>query len=101
METTDRPATAEYRALVVTANTLGITLASKLATEGNPQPLYLYARHSEPGKTGALRLVPDSEPAPDGWQLVTPEPLRTSTPYDDFFAWIYARARNQPVLAID
>jgi len=90
----------EYRTLVKIAAQDAETLQKSQANAGKPEPMYLYARHSTAEKRGALRMVSDSEPAPDGWQLVTPEPLRISTPYDRIFTWIYDRARNQPILRV-
>lgn len=91
---------AEYRTLVKLAAYDAETLQKSLANAGRPEPLYLYARHSTADKRGALRMVSDSEPAPDGWQLVTPEPLRISTPYDRIFTWIYDRAKRAPILGV-
>ena len=91
----------EYTAIVKACADHGQTIAQQLAVTGNPQSLYLYALPSQPGKPGRLLLIPDSEPAPTGGELLTPEALRTSEPYGNFFTWIYDRARRAPVMAID
>ena len=73
----------------------------KLTNEGNPEPLYLYARESVPGKAGELFLVRDSAPNPDGYKLVTGEGLRTNVPYDRYYQWVWERARSARILSID
>ena len=91
----------EYRNIVQACATQGQALAKRLAANGTPEPLYLYAKPSQPSKPGELRLVADSDLAPTGFDLVTPEGLRTSTPYESFFVWVYDRARSAPVMAIE
>lgn len=72
-----------------------------LANNGAPEPLYLYARESVPGKPGELFLVRDSAPNPQGYKLVTGEGLRTSVPYDRYYQWVWERARSAPIMNID
>jgi hypothetical protein len=69
-----------------------------LANEGIIEPLYLYCRPSEPGRSGRLMLVRDSAPAPEGTLLVTPEGLRGNVPYEAYFQWVYDRAKRAPIL---
>jgi hypothetical protein len=92
---------AEYKTLVKECAKQGKALARLLAKNGNIEPLYLYARHSEPGKPGRLFLVRDSAPNPHGYQLVTGEGLRTNVPYENFYQWVYERATRCPILSIE
>jgi hypothetical protein len=90
----------EYTAIVQECAEQGKALARQLANSGLFEPMYLYARPSEPGKPGRLMLVRDSAPNPYGYKLVTGEGLRTNIPYTKYFTWIYDRARSAPVLSI-
>lgn len=91
----------EYCEIVKSCAAQGRALAAHLANNGILEPLYLYARPSEPGKPGRLFLVRDSAPPPHGVELVTGEGLRSNVPYDAYFTWIYDRARRAPILSID
>ena len=91
----------EYSAKVRQCAEQGQQLMQKLTNEGNPEPLYLYARESVPGKAGELFLVRDSAPNPDGYKLVTGEGLRTNVPYDRYYQWVWERARSARILSID
>lgn len=91
----------EYRTIVQECAEQGKSLATMLANKGSFEPLYLYARPSEPGKPGRLFLVRDSAPNPIGYKLVTGEGLRSNVPYENYFTWIYDRAKSAPVLSIE
>lgn len=91
----------EYDALVEQCAEQGRALARQLANDGILEPLYLYARYSEPGKPGRLFLVRDSAPNPYDYKLVTGEGLRANVPYEAFYQWIHDRARRVPILSID
>ncbi len=91
----------EYSAKVRQCAEQGQQLMQKLTNEGNPEPLYLYARESVPGKAGELFLVRDSAPNPDGYKLVTGEGLRTNVPYDRYYQWVWERARSARILSIE
>jgi hypothetical protein len=91
----------EYRNIVQACATQGQATAQRLAAKGNPQRLYLYARTSQPNMPGRLFLCQGDRPPPEGYDLVTPEGLRSDAPYENFFTWIYDRARRAPVMAID
>lgn len=91
----------EYNAIVQKCAEQGRALMQLLANRGTPEPLYLYARESVPGKTGELFLVRDSAPNPNGYKLVTGEGLRTNVPYDRYYQWVWERARSARVLRID
>lgn len=91
----------EYNAIVQQCAEQGRALMQMLANRGNPEPLYLYARESVPGKAGELFLVRDSAPNPNGYKLVTGEGLRTNVPYDRYYQWVWERARSARVLSID
>lgn len=91
----------EYRTIVQECAEQGKALAAMLANDGSLEPLYLYARPSEPGKPGRLFLVRDSAPNPMGYKLVTGEALHSNVPYENYFTWVYDRAKRAPVLSID
>jgi hypothetical protein len=90
---------AEYRTLVAECAEQGKALMNTLANTGMIEPLYLYCRHSKPGETGKLLLVRDSDPVPPDVQLVTGEGLRSNVPYENYFNWIFERAKRAPILA--
>ena len=94
-------AETEYCEIVKACAAQGRSLAAHLANNGLLEPLYLYARPSEPGKPGRLFLVRDSALIPPGVELVTGEGLRANVPYDAYFTWVYDRARRAPILSID
>lgn len=89
----------EYRNLVLVCAESGKAVAKEMAMAGIFEPLYLYYRKSEPGRSGALLLVRDSVPAPAGMKLATGEGLRGNVPYEAYFQWVFDRARSLPVLA--
>lgn len=91
----------EYSAIVRRCAEQGRALMQLLSNRGAPEPLYLYARESVPGRAGELFLVRDSAPNPNGYKLVTGEGLRISVPYDSYFQWVYERARSARILRID
>lgn len=89
----------EFRDLVAGCAKQGVNLAQQMASNGTLEPLYLYFRPSQPGKTGELFLVRDSAPVPPGVQLATGEGLRSNVPYDAYFQWVFDRSRRLPVLS--
>jgi hypothetical protein len=89
----------EYQTLVAECAEQGKALMRMLANDGTIEPLYLYCRHGEPGKSGRLFLVRDSAPVPPGVQLVTGEGLRSNVPYEHYFTWVFDRAKRAPILA--
>lgn len=97
---TNNIAIPEYDALVQECAEQGRALARMLANEGLIEPLYLYYRPSVQGKgPGRLMLVRDSAPVPEGVELVTGEGLRGNVPYENYFQWVYDRARRTPILS--
>lgn len=90
---------SEYQMIVAECAEQGKALMRKLASDGIIEPLYLYARKSEPGKSGRLFLVRDSAPVSPGVELVTGEGLRSNVPYESYFMWVHERARRAPILA--
>lgn len=91
----------EYDQLVNECAEQGKALARQLANEGIFEPLYLYARPSQPGSPGRLFLVRDSAPNPHGHELVTGEGLRSNVPLTKFYQWIHERAKRAPILSVD
>ena len=90
----------EYESIVSSCANQGKYLMQMMANDGIIEPLYLYARPSEPGKgSGVLFLVRDSAPMPPGVDLVTGEGLRSNIPYEAYFQWVYDRAKRAPILA--
>ena len=90
----------QYQQLVHDCAEQGKALARQLASDGALEPLYLYARPSRNGQgPGRLFLVRDSKGPPPGVQLVTGEGLRSNVPYENYFAWIWERARRAPILS--
>jgi hypothetical protein len=89
----------EFMKLVKSCTEQGQCIAQQMVARGVVEALYLYFEPSQPGKTGALFLVPDSAPVPRGAKLATGEGLRGNVPYSAYFQWIYERARSLPVLA--
>lgn len=89
----------EYDLIVAECATQGKALMRQLTADGQAQALYLYARPSTPGKRGRLMLARQDAPVPDGVVLVTGEGLRTNVPYDNYYAWIWDRARRAPVMS--
>lgn len=70
------------------------------ALAGILESLYLYARPSTTEQEGELLLIADSATPPDGYQLQSPEGLRSNVSYDKYFNWIYERATRAPILKI-
>ena len=91
----------EYKELVKECAEQGKALMRALANDGTIEPLYLYFRPSKVGSRGRLYLVRDSAPNPYGYQLVTGEGLRSNVPYENYFQWVYDRAKRAPILSID
>lgn len=91
----------EYDQLVNDCAEQGRALARQLASQGIFEPLYLYARPSQPGNPGRLFLARDSAPNPHGYELVTGEGLRSNVPFAKFYQWIHERAKRAPILSID
>jgi hypothetical protein len=99
---TSNIAIPEYDALVQECAEQGRALARMLANEGTFEALYLYCRPSEQGKgPGRLLLVRDSDPAPEGTKLVTGQALHGNVPYENYFQWVYDRARRTPILSFE
>lgn len=92
---------SEYELKVRQCADQGRQLMQLLTARGNPEPLYLYARESVLGKPGELFLVRDGAPNPHGYKLVTGEGLRCNVPYDNYFQWVWDRARRAPILSMD
>lgn len=91
----------EYSSLVRECAEQGRLLMQLLSNQGTPEPLYLYARESKPGEPGQLFLVRDAAPNLHGYKLVTGEGLRINVPYENYFQWIYERARSARILSIE
>jgi hypothetical protein len=89
----------EFFNLVKQCAEQGKSLARMMASNGTLEPMYLFYRPSEPGKPGALFLARDSAPVPPGVKLATGEGLRLDVPYNNYFQWVYERAKRLPVLA--
>lgn len=89
----------EYKTLVARCAEQGRSLAQQMASSCTLEPLYLYFRPSQPGKSGVLYLIRDSAPVPPGVQLATGEGLRTNVPYDTYFQWVFDRSKRLPLLA--
>lgn len=94
----------EYQQLVQDCAEQGKALARQLASDGALEPLYLYARPSRNGQgPGRLLLVRQSKRPPPhadlGLQLVTGEGLRSNVPFENYFAWVWERARRAPILS--
>lgn len=90
----------DYRNKVQAAATQAKNHNQKAAAAGIFEPLYLYARPSTKEQEGALLLVADSVTPPDGYQLQTPEGLRSNVPFENYFTWIYDRTRRAPIMKI-
>ena len=73
--------------------------ASMVQQTMNTEPLYLYYKPSTEAENGVLRLVFDSETAPDGFILATGEGLRSNVPYENYYQWVRSRISLLPILA--
>ena len=73
-------------------------LMHQMANNGTLEPLYLYARKSTETADGKLFMVRQSAPNPPGYELVSGEGLRINVPYDQYFNWIWKRARSAPIM---
>lgn len=91
----------EYVFLVHQCAEQGKALARMMANNGTIEPMYLYARPSKPGSPGRLFLARDSAPVPEGVELVTGEGLRSNVPFENYYSWVYNRARRAPILSIE
>jgi len=74
-------------------------LSQELAIRGNLEPLYLYYKKSTEHESGVLLMVPDSEQAPEGFELATGEGLRCNIPFSAYWQWIKERSTRLPILA--
>jgi len=90
----------DFRNKVQAAATQAQHHTQQAAAAGILEPLYLYARASTKEQEGELLLVADSATPPDGYQLQSPEGLRSNIPYEKYFNWIYERATRAPILKI-
>lgn len=79
----------------------GKALSQMMANNGVFEALYLYHRPSEPGRPGRLYLVRDSALIPPHVSLVTGEGLRSNVPFENYFQWVYERARRAPIMPIE
>jgi hypothetical protein len=77
----------------------GIKTAQAMANQGNIESLYLYFKKSTEKENGILVLVPDSEKAPENFELATGEALRCNVPFNEYFRWIKSRINRLPILA--
>lgn len=75
-----------------------LELSQQQVRKGHIEPLYLYYKKSTLTDWGRLQLVPDSSSAPEGYELVTGEGLRSNVPYQSYFSWIHDRVRRVPLL---
>ena len=93
----------EYDELVKACAEQGKALARTMAANGHIEPLYLYHRPSQAGRPGTLLLIRDSVPVLPytGLELTTGEGLRGNVPYEQYFQWVYDRARRAPILSIE
>lgn len=92
--------TDEYKQIVSECVEQGKALSRYMANNGIFEPMYLYFRRSQEGKgSGKLFLVRDSAPNPFGYELVTGEGLRANVPFENYYTWIYERARRCPILS--
>jgi len=90
----------DFRNKVQAAATRAQHHNQQAAAAGILEPLYLYARASTTEQDGHLLLVADSAMPPKGYQLQSPEGLRSNVPYDQYFNWVYERAKRAPILKI-
>jgi hypothetical protein len=90
----------DFRNKVQTAATQAQHHNQQAAAAGTLEPLYLYARASTIEQEGELLLVTESAPPPEGYQLQSPEGLRSNVSYDQYFNWVYERAKRAPILKI-
>jgi len=93
----------EYFLIVQTCAEQGKALARTIANHGTLESLYLYHRPSADKKQGTLLLIRDSSPVLSSTRLVltTGERLRSNVPYENYFQWVYDRARHAPILSIE
>lgn len=90
---------AQFNDIVTACADAGIKTAQDEANAGNLEPLYLYFRPSTENENGQLALVPESKPAPPGFQLATGEGLRCNVPFQNYWVWIRERSVRLPILA--
>jgi hypothetical protein len=83
--------------LVQATATAGQRRALELTAQGIMPCLYLYFTPAAKAD-GGLVLVHDTDPAPEGHQLATPEGLRCNVPYSNYYKWIRERAMRLPIL---
>lgn len=88
----------EYDEMVRECADQGEALMRQMANGGIYEALYLYCRKSTETENGRLFLVRQSAPNPYGYELVTGEGLRVNVPYSNYYAWIWNRARNAPIM---
>ena len=76
----------------------GISTAQQMANIGRFEPMYLYFKPSTESADGELVLIPDTDSAPNGFELATGEGLRCNVPFNEYFRWIKARVNRLPIL---
>jgi hypothetical protein len=89
---------SDYDSIVSECAEQGKSLMRQLANAGTLETLYLYFRRSTETANGKLFLVRDSAPKQDYHELATGEGLRCNVPYDQYFTWIWNRARRCPIM---
>lgn len=90
---------AQFNDIVSACAEIGQKTAQERAIMGNLEPLYLYFKKSTETENGELLLVPDSEKAPEGFELATGEGLRCNVPFSEYWVWIRERSTRLPILA--
>jgi hypothetical protein len=76
----------------------GVILAKENAMKGKIEPLYLFFKAGTSHRNGELRLVADSGPVPEGFEMATGEGLRGGVPYTSYPAWVKERSTRLPIL---
>ena len=93
-----KPIGFEYDEMVHECAEQGKALMRQMANNGQFEPLYLYCKKSTEKENGKLYLVRDSAPKQEWHDLVTGEGLRCNVPYENYFNWVWQRARRAPIM---
>jgi hypothetical protein len=90
-----------FRSIVQATADEAKTLISQRAAAGLVGPARLCFKKSGIGQSGALKIVPEGEPIPEGYEDAGGDSLESNLPYDLYFDWISTRSTRLPILAIE
>lgn len=79
----------------------GKRLAQEITVYGAFKGLRLFYKPATDTACGALMLVHQDEPAPEGYVEATSDVISGGVPYERYFYWVKQRVSTLPLLAVE